>query len=84
MYIVNKMFIPLQFNVYYHLMCPLNHQQMMRDINNHPTEVVSNHGTMLINGVSYFLSLASDTDVSSGKPSTEQEKHKQSLNTAGK
>ena len=56
---------------------------MMRDVNSQVTQLVKllNHFNTLI---TYLLFLVSDTDMSSGKPSTEHKRHKESHNTAGK
>ena len=56
---------------------------MMRDVNSQATQLVKllNHFNTFI---TYLLFLVSDTDISSGKPSTGHERYKESHNTAGK
>ena len=60
---------------------PLSHQLIMRDTNNHPTQLV-NYIHVFVNCNCYHLSLAPDADVST-KPLTDQERQQQSSNTIG-
>ena len=58
---------------------------MMRDMNSHAAQlVITKLYNVLLHTITNYLLLVSDTDVSSSKQSSEQERHKQSHNTTGK